>query len=165
MRDSACVGWVECPHEAHGGLVGLVSTLDPPYDWFTFRARGFPGSTKRKRGSKNPETDLPLDRIERAARVTGSDHRGGIVGNEEAVALLREIRDILVAHRDLLKKQDEKYQKALDDSRQDYADQIQQSKWNRRKELMIGLLAFFFYLTVGVFIGVLVGVRLSKPWQ
>ena len=25
------VGWVECTHEAHRALVGLVSTLDPPY--------------------------------------------------------------------------------------------------------------------------------------
>jgi hypothetical protein len=44
------------------------------------------------------------------------------VGNDEAIALLREIRDILIAQRELQKNHEDKYQKYLDDSRKDHAE-------------------------------------------
>jgi hypothetical protein len=86
------------------------------------------------------------------------------VHDEEAIALLREIRNLLIAQREGQKISDDKYQKYLDHSRQDYADEIKQSRWSRRKELILGLLVFSIMLTFGVFIGVLVGVRMSRPW-
>jgi hypothetical protein len=87
------------------------------------------------------------------------------VGNDEAIALLREIRDILIAQRELQKNHEGKYQQYLDDSRKDHAEQIRKSVWSHRKEQLIFFLTLFVVLSMGVFVGVLVGVRMSRPWQ
>jgi hypothetical protein len=78
------------------------------------------------------------------------------IPDEEVIALLREVRDLLAA-------EEEKLERHLEKVRQLYADQLREANRMHWRNIVLGYSCLFLSVAFGVFVGLMVGLRLSRP--
>jgi hypothetical protein len=84
------------------------------------------------------------------------------VNEDEVIKLLREIRDLLAASDVKCERYNERNHQLYEEQSRLYEEQLREAKPNWSK-IFLSYVCLFLVLACGVFVGVLVGLGVSRP--